>query len=168
MKFCGVACLNEVKPGLGSRIFTSRSQAFQDIYVQATSIGHELRHYLETGSAHPEQAGNTFALEKSGWTGLSVETNANLVSAFSKTRKGSVICADALTLDFTGWLNKFNFPPQIGYLQIYIDPAEIYLKCLRSIPSNRFCFAAINFEHDAYVSSNAVRNMSRDLLHKMG
>ena len=171
MKFSIVPSLNEVQPGqfeFGSIIFISRSQAFQDIYVQATSMGHKFRHYLEIGSAHPEQVSNTFALEKSGWTGCSIEIDPDLVNEFSKIRQGNVICADALSLDYRDLLIKLEFPPQIGYLQIDIDPAETSLKCLTSIPFNDYQFATITFEHDSYVSGAAVKNESRNFLHKMG
>jgi hypothetical protein len=171
LKFSSVPSLKEVEPGqfeFGSKIFKSRSQAFQDIYVQATSMGHKFRHYLEIGSAHPEQASNTFALEKSGWTGCSIEINSDLVDEFLKIRQGHVICADALSLDYRDLLVKLEFPPQIGYLQIDIDPAEISLKCLTSIPFNDYRFAVITFEHDSYVSGRAVKNESRNFLQKMG
>jgi hypothetical protein len=171
MKFSSVPSLNEVEPGqfeFGSKIFTSRSQAFQDIYVQATSMGHKFRHYLEIGSAHPEQASNSFALEKSGWSGCSIEIDSDLVDEFLKSRQGNVICADALSLNYRDLLVKLEFPPQIGYLQIDIDPAEISLKCLTKIPFNDYRFAVITFEHDSYLSGRAVRNESRSFLHKMG
>lgn len=138
--------------------------------------------YVELGSGHPVGGNNTFFLEKEyGWSGLSIDSNAELCEKFNNVRKNNSICADALTFDYRSYFEKNDFPKQIDYLQIDIDegydfagrsvgnPASSLLGLI-SLPLNIYRFSIITFEHDALINYRygSVRDAQREILDSLG
>ena len=143
------------------------SQARQDVFVQVV-VPKGMKTYLEIGSSDPKLSSNTLALENLGWKGVSVDIDSIMVSAFRSARKNAIVLADATTLDYRLELREHKMPRNMGYLSIDIEPAAQSLRALEKIPFERYKFAAVTFEHDAYREGNAVRDRSRDILSQAG
>lgn len=149
--------------------FFSYSQAHQDLFVRMMLSFKKSGYYLEIGAAEPKQSNNTYILEsKEEWLGLSFDIEQDLVDEFNKQRKNPCICADATTFDFKKALTENNFPKQIDYLSLDIDPAEITYDALKNIPHNEFRFSVITYEHDFYTSGAEYMLKSRDFLKSLG
>lgn len=154
---------------IGSTNYYTFASAGQDIFVQhcSQSFQEAERTFLEIGCAHPFEGNNTAILERHGWRGVSIDLDQRLCEVFRSHRKSTVMCADALDIDYSALLNE-NFPGAVGYLQIDIDPSHQSLACLSLIPFDDFTFGCITFEHDAYRCGPEVRDESRRILQSHG
>lgn len=136
----------------------SKSQAHQDSFV--LNALKEKKHgvYVEIGANDPFAGNNTLLLEEDyGWTGVGLEIIPELVEVYNKRRKNPCIEADATKFDYYQYFKENNFPKQIDYLQLDIDPAEQTLSALYKLPLLDYRFSVITYEHDLYVSpSNAL------------
>jgi len=154
-------------PGI-EKISRNYAQSYQDMFVLAVLEGKEYGTYLELGSAHGIKNSNTALLELNfNWTGLSIDESEEFVADFVNNRKNTVVCADALKVDYTELLHGLSLGPVIDYLQIDLDPPEITLDALYKIPFDEFSFKVITFEHDFY-RNGIVRNESRKYLKEKG
>ncbi|MBU3568185.1 hypothetical protein [Polynucleobacter alcilacus] len=145
------------------------SQAGQDLFVLAMLNNKENGTYLEIGGADPFDSNNTFLLESVfGWTGFSIEFNAELSAKYSKLRNNICISADATIFDYEAQAKLLHFPSQIDYLSVDIDPAENTYAALIKCPFNQYRFSVITYEHDAYSSGDAYANLSRKFLKDRG
>jgi hypothetical protein len=144
----------------------SRSQAFQESFVQNVLNFKEHGHFLEIGAGDGVEASNTFILEKQyKWKGIAVEFDSQLHQDFMNSRTTICFCEDATIWDANGYLESLSFPRQIDYLQIDIDPAWQSLRALRNLSLDRYRFSVITFEHDYYINQNPdVRDASRKIL----
>ena len=85
--------------------------------------------YVEIGADQPKVINNTYLLESEfDWSGVSFELDDDKVTFFNEVRKNKCICADATLYDYKSLFEKRNYPKQIDYLQLDIDPAEGTLK----------------------------------------
>ena len=151
----------------GSR--TSFSESLQDIFVVEMTKGKNFLYYLEVGSGPPTKKNNTFLLERDfGWNGLSLDLNEHFVTEFMNSRKNEVVCHDATNFDYLGELVKRNFPKDVGYLQIDIDPSFQSLIALFEIPFQEYKFATITFEHDLYRTNRNIAKIARLKLRNEG
>ena len=108
-------------------------------------------------------------LEKElGWRGISVEYDRDLVELFNAKRQNKSILGDATSLDYFSIFNEMNFPPQIDYLSVDIEPAINTLKALQCLPHEKHRFSVITFEHDRYRWGDSVMLESREFLRNMG
>jgi hypothetical protein len=148
----------------------SKSQAYQESFVQNVLNFKDSGFFLEIGAGDGIEASNTLLLEEQfKWTGLSVELNPKLHLDFLHSRKTICICEDATVWDSHSYLKSYSFPNRIDYLQIDIDPAQQSLKALINLPLSSYRFSVITFEHDYYVNQNPeVRDASREILHSAG
>jgi hypothetical protein len=148
----------------------SKSQAFQESFVQNVLNFKNGGYFLEIGAADGVEASNTLLLERQFlWKGISVEFDPDLHEKFSKFREATCVCEDATVWDSEKYLNSLFFPKRIDYLQIDIDPAEQSLKALRNLALKSYRFSTITFEHDYYVNKNPdVRDTSREILSSLG
>lgn len=152
---------------LGSR--PSFSESLQDIFVVEMTKGKKFQHYLEVGSGPPTKKNNTFLLERDfGWSGLSLDLNERFVTEFRNSRKNEVVCHDATNFDYLRELVKRNFPKDVGYLQIDIDPSFQSLIALFEIPFQEYRFATITFEHDLYRTNRKIAKIARLKLRSEG
>ena len=148
----------------------SLSQAFQESFLLNALSFKEEGFFLEIGAGDGVEASNTYLLDKQfSWQGLSVEWDADLHDKFEKSRTTKCVCLDATAWNPKKSLKDADFPKQIDYLQIDIDPASQSLKALMNLPFDEYRFSVITFEHDYYVSSDEfVRDESRKFLQAAG
>ena len=144
----------------------SKSQAFQESFVLSVLNSKKNGYFLEIGGADGLEASNTFLLENDfAWKGLALEWDKALHSKYESNRKTTCLCLDATTWNASEILAKQNFPSQIDYLQLDIDPANQTLAALINLPHEDYRFSIITFEHDFYVERNPfVRDQSRKFL----
>jgi hypothetical protein len=144
------------------------SQVCQDLFVLAMLGGKRNGTYLEIGSAHSHHNSNTALLEEMGWTGIGVELKRDLAEQHA-SRKNRVICADALSLDYSLILSE-NFDGDIiDYLQLDIEPPKNTFDAMLSIPFEKYKFRVITYEHDHYVDmTKSYREKSRRYLSSLG
>jgi hypothetical protein len=116
--------------------------------------------YLEVGASHPIDISNTFALEKLGWTGLSIDISDSCKQVWEEKRINPLIIADALT---------FEYPKKkrIDYLQLDVDPSEVTFKSLLQVLKSGTRFSIITYETDSYADKNFVMP-SRNILQSEG
>lgn len=140
-------------------VVTYNGQAHQDRFVLHMMAG-KVGSYLEIGASHPSIISNTDALEKSGWTGLSIELDPCNLAVWQATRKQPLVIADATT---------FSYPERdrIDYLQLDIDPAPNTFKALQKVLETKTRFSIITYETDAYRDDRFVKP-SRELLLGLG
>ena len=135
------------------------SQARQDDFVIHMMNG-KIGEYLEIGANHPIDISNTFALEKLGWTGLSIDISDSCKQVWEEKRINPLVIADALTFDYPK-------KKRIDYLQVDVDPSETSFKALQQVLKSGTRFSIITFETDSYTNSNFVMP-SRNLMQKEG
>lgn len=148
----------------------SRSQAYQESFVLNILEFKNFGTFLELGAADGMEASNTYLLESHfNWRGLSLEHDPILHKTFQSFRKTTCICQDATNWNALQYLDKLDFPKQIDYLQVDIDPAKQSLDALFNLPLDQYRFSTITFEHDYYVQNDPhVRDASRSLLKSLG
>lgn len=133
----------------------SKSQAGQESFVLNCLKEKRNGYYVEVGSNDPITWNNTYLLEKEyGWIGVGFEIDSNLVKLYNDTRSNKCIEADATKFDYRSYFKEHNFPKQIDYLQLDIEPAEQTLNALYCMPLNEYRFSVITFEHDLYANKN--------------
>ena len=138
------------------------SQAFQDMFVLTMLNGKRNGKFFEIGCGDPEFRSNTKLLEELGWTGTSVDIDPALTAKFAEVRKAEVITADATQLDYDILIRQ-----DYDYLQVDCEPAAISFATLLKIPLEKYRFAVVTFEHDAYHGSD-IRERSRKYLKSQG
>jgi hypothetical protein len=132
--------------------------------------------YLEIGAYEGKFISNTYLLEKQfGWTGISIDIESSSSESFrSSGRNNKILISDALDIDYYDLLVKEEFPIQIDYLQLDIEPQQNTLDCLKKIPFDKFRFSVITYETDYYDpsvprdESHLVREESRKILESNG
>jgi hypothetical protein len=145
------------------------SQAGQDLFVLAMLEEKKRGYYIEIGGADPFESNNTFLLEKDySWKGFSIEFDESLASRYNSNRGNPCICSDGTTFDYLGKLRQLNFPTQIDYLSVDIDPAENTYTALRKCPFDECRFSVITYEHDLYASGTRYAELSRIFLKSRG
>lgn len=152
------------------------SQSYQDMFVLSMLNGKRNGTYLEIGAYEAKFISNTYLLENEfNWRGISIDIEKSSLDSFTSTgRKNPIIIKDALEIDYADLLEKNNFPNQIDYLQIDIEPQRNTLECLKKIPFDKFRFSVITYETDYYdpavsrEESHAVREESRRILESNG
>jgi len=136
------------------RIFEkSQSQAHQESFVLNALKEKRNGFYVEIGSNDPVAWNNTLLLEEEyGWSGVGFEINSELVEIYNNSRKNKCIATDATDFNYLKYFKDNNFPKQIDYLQLDIEPAEQTLKALYKLPLLEYRFSTITYEHDLYAS----------------
>lgn len=128
------------------------AQVNQDIFALKTAKNTT---YIEIGASSPIKYNNTYTLEKSGWSGFSLELNQNRVNQwFEETadRTNKIYCADAITFDYLEAIKENNLTTHIGYLSCDIEPPENTFAALKRVIEQGITFDCITFEHDKYQS----------------
>ena len=145
------------------------SQAGQDLFVLSMLEFKTNGYYIEIGGADPFESNNTFLLERDySWKGLSLEFDNVLASRYNSLRKNSCICADATNFNYFDKLQRLNYPIQIDYLSVDIDPAANTYLALEKCPFNNYRFSVITFEHELYSSGPKYMELSRIFLKSRG
>lgn len=137
------------------------SQASQDVFVQMVLGYPGTGFYLEVGAGHPVELSNTYALEKAGWSGLSVDT---VDQGWRNHRKNPFAVTDACTYDFKQALNDIRAPRVIDYLSLDVDESSTL--ALKQVLKSGRQFRVITIEHDAYRFGDKLRSEQRKILEK--
>ena len=136
----------------------SYSQAGQDSFVIATYRAKRNGRFVDLGAGHPRNGSNSFVLERSlGWSGVlaDIETRSQLEAERSPSNRifGNAIAEDvqAAILDIAqdGW---------IDFLSLDLEPPELSLLCLASLPLDGVRFGLICCEHDLYRRSRSIKS----------
>lgn len=137
-------------PGV-ENIENNYSQAFQDIFALSMLNGKKNGTYVEIGGGYGIVINNSYLLESEfGWNGVSFEINQSLADDYNLIRKNECICTDATTFDYKKFFEENNYPKQIDYLQVDIEPAWQTLRALKSLPLDDYRFSVITYETDIY------------------
>jgi hypothetical protein len=146
-------------------------QAGQDSFVLNITKEKNQGFYVEIGSALPVIYSNTFLLENIyGWNGVSIELNPAYVKDFNRVRSNKCLKIDATKFDYEVFFKDNNFPKQIDYLQIDIDPPYANLEVLKRLPLSNYRFTVITFEHDLYSNADnaEVKESANQILNNFG
>ena len=155
-------------PGSGS-VKCNWSQSMQDIFVMSMLDGKRNGVYVEIGADQPRVISNTYLLEKDfDWSGISFELDADKVAFFNTIRKNKCLCEDATLYDYKSLFQKSNYPKQIDYLQLDIDPAEGTLRALKALPLDDYRFSVITYETDVYSSGADIQDEQIEILESHG
>tara|TARA_Y100001970_G_scaffold1671_1_gene1972 strand:- start:639 stop:1355 length:717 start_codon:yes stop_codon:yes gene_type:complete len=155
-------------PGSGS-VKCNWSQSMQDIFVLMALDGKKNGVYVELGADLPRIINNTYLLESEfDWSGVSFEYDADKVLYFNTIRRNKCICDDATTFDYKFLFEERNYPKQIDYLQLDLDPAEGTLAALKNLPLDDYRFTAITYETDVYTAGADVQDEEIEYLKSYG
>ena len=145
------------------------SQSMQDMFVLSMLDGKRNGVYVEIGADQPRVISNTYLLEKDfDWSGISFELDADKVAFFNTIRKNKCLCEDATLYDYKSLFQKSNYPKQIDYLQLDIDPAEGTLNALKVLPLDDYRFSVITYETDVYSSGADIQDEQIQILESHG
>ena len=143
------------------------SRHFQDMFVLAFLNGKRHGTFIEIGSGHHEHFNNTLLLEKTfDWTGISIDNNERFMYQHTRARKTSAIHSDAAQIDYRGLFKTNMVETHTDFLRINAEWAS--LKALQSIPFDSYQFSVIQFQHNHCWWQNEYREISRDILRKIG
>ena len=155
-------------PGSGGVKF-NWSQSMQDMFVLMALDGKKNGVYVELGADLPRIINNTYLLESEfDWAGVSFEYDAEKVAFFNTIRRNKCICTDATTFDYKFLFEERNYPKQIDYLQLDLDPAEGTLAALKHLPLDDYRFTAITYETDVYRAGADVQDEEIEYLKSYG
>ena len=130
-------------------IENNHSQVYQDIFVLSMTNGKRNGTYLEVGGGDPYWGNNTALLEKNyDWSGVSIEYKKELADKYKNERKNTLLCTDALKLNYKKLLDENYSSKIIDYLQLDCEPARSTFEILISLPLDEYKFAVITYEHD--------------------
>lgn len=145
------------------------SQSFQDMFVLSVLNGKKNGTYVEIGGDHPVVINNSYLLETVfGWRGISFEIVQSAVDIYNSLRENLCLCEDATKANYSKIFKENNFPKQIDYLQVDIEPAEQTLRALKQVDFDNYRYSVITFETDAYVGNSDVIDESRNFLIERG
>ena len=145
------------------------SQSMQDIFVMSMLDGKRNGVYVEIGADQPRVISNTYLLEKDfDWSGISFELDADKVAFFNTIRENKCLCEDATLYNYKSLFEELNYPKQIDYLQLDIDPAEGTLRALKVLPLDDYRFSVITYETDVYSSGADIQDEQIEILESHG
>ena len=151
------------------RVRRNWSQSMQDMFVLSMLDGKKNGVYVEIGADQPRVISNTYLLENNfDWSGVSFELDADKVTYFNSIRKNKCFCEDATSYDYKSLFEERNYPKQIDYLQLDIDPAEGTLRALKVLPLNDYRFSVITYETDVYSSGADIQDEQIEILESHG
>jgi hypothetical protein len=142
----------------------SLSQAGQDVFPR-----HLVRRpgtYLDIGSFRPTYHNNTYALEKEGWKGLSIDYQ-DFGEEFAKKRKNPFLYGDATSVKWDTVVAEYPFLQKtVDYISFDVDEAT--MPAVAHFPWDKIRFATMTIEHDRYRFGTATRDYIRRVLTEHG
>ena len=145
------------------------SQSMQDMFVLSMLNGKRNGVYVEIGADQPRVISNSYLLEKDfDWAGISFELDGDKVIYFNSIRRNKCLCEDATTYDYKFLFEDRNFPKQIDYLQLDIEPAEGTLAALKALPLDDYRFSVITYETDVYSAGADIQDEQIEILESHG
>lgn len=149
----------------------SNSEAGQESFVLNMLDEKREGYYVEIGAFESRKTSNTYLLEGLyDWKGVALEIVLEHVREYNQNRSNPCILADATEFDYLAYFIEHDFPRQIDYLQLDIEPASSTLEALKKLPLNHYRFSVITFEHDLYYGpeNKAVKEEQKELLTSLG
>lgn len=149
----------------------SQSQAGQESFVLNVLNEKREGYYVEIGSFESYVTSNTYLLEtKYDWKGVGLEIRPDPAANYNANRKNPCMNVDALTFDYQSYFDEHNFPMQIDYLQVDIEPPLNTLAALSKVLQSNRRFSVITFEHDLYAKkeNQAVKDIQKYILSQLG
>ena len=70
--------------------------------------------------------------------------------------------------NYKSLFEELNYPKQIDYLQLDIDPAEGTLRALKTLPLDDYRFSVITYETDVYSSGADIQDEQIEILESHG
>lgn len=138
--------------------FVSYSQAGQDRFVYDL-LGHDFKGtFLDIGCSHPTEINNTYALDKLGWRGSSIDIT-DILDLYQKHRKSHFAQTDATRL-------TFEHGTLYDYGSFDIDGATF--DALENAITQGVKFRVLTVEHDSYRLGTEMRDKERELLRRHG
>ena len=151
------------------RVRRNWSQSMQDMFVLSMLDGKRNGVYVEIGADQPRVISNSYLLESEfDWSGVSFELDADKVTYFNTIRRNKCLCEDATAYDYKFLFQERNYPKQIDYLQLDIDPAEGTLNALKVLPLDDYRFSVITYETDVYSSGADIQDEQIQILESHG
>jgi hypothetical protein len=158
------------------KINQNYSQSYQDMFILSMLDGKKNGIFVEIGAHHPTFISNTFLLEAQfDWEGISIDIDSSAKSSFINSgRRSEFILNDALKISYKDLFIRKNYPKQIDYLQIDIEPMTNTFECLKLMPLDDYRFSVITFETDYYDPNTPkeikdfIKESSRNLLESKG
>lgn len=149
----------------------SNSQAGQESFVLNVLKEKKNGWYVEIGSGYPIVNNNTYLLETEyGWNGVGIDWDSNCVIEYNNMRKNKCIQTDATQFNYLKYFEENNFPKQIDYLQVDVEPAQQTLLALKRLPLDQYRFSVITYEHDLYAdtANEEIKEESKSILSSLG
>ena len=155
-------------PG-SENIANNYAQSMQDMFVLSMLDGKKNGVYVEIGADQPRVISNTYLLETEfDWMGVSFELDGDKVQFFNTMRRNQCICADATNFDYKFLFKERNYPKQIDYLQLDIEPAEQTLNALKALPLDEYRYSVITYETDVYCDGPDIQDEQTRILKSHG
>lgn len=139
--------------------------------------------YVELGGSHSSENSSTYNLETHyDWQGFAIEIVPELQKEYSENRKNPCVLGDAMKFNYLKHFDENNFPKQIDFLSVNIDPGyddntgrmagnpAQSLLGLIALPLNLYRFTTIIFEHDSLQNykNESIRDAQREILDALG
>ena len=138
----------KIKPEGMKDLKKNYSQVWQDIFALVVTDAKRDGTFLEIGGGQPFIGNNTWLLEKKyNWSGVSVELDSELAAMWVDERPNTrFIHGDALEIPW----DDLDLPKTVDYLSLDLEPPEVTLKALKTIPFDKLTFKCVTYEHDMY------------------
>jgi hypothetical protein len=146
-------------------IIQNYSASHQDLFVLSVLDGKIDGFYLDIGGGDPYINSNSYLLEKYyGWKGASFDLKSELINSWKEDRVNPYLVENAITFNYSEYFKNNNFPKQIDYLSLDIEPAYNTLNCLRNLPLNEYRFSVITYETDYYATRlNSSESLAKEI-----
>ena len=146
-----------------------QSQFCQDLWVDNVLNKKNNGYFIDLGCYEYKNINNSYFLEKErNWKGLAVEIEERFKNEWIENRPNTIFLnEDATKIDYEMVLEKNNFPKEIDYLSIDLEPALISIQALYKIINTNYIFRTISFETD-YYRDQSTRDDSRELFKQRG
>ena len=133
------------------------SQAGQDLFVLKATKEKKDGTFVELGSWQPIEGNNTYILENEyNWRGLMVERDGKWLNSYETHRPNSKpMIGDALSIDYEAVFDELNFPVDIDYLSLDLEPQDrsalVILEKLEKEVMSKYKFGVVTYEHAIYL-----------------
>lgn len=123
--------------------------------------------YVDIGSADSRLHNNSHYLDvQLGWRGLCVELESRYNASYADRKNCTYLNEDATKVDYAEVFAKIGMPTTIDYLSLDVDVLD--LEVVQLLPHDRYRFAIIGIEHDAYIYGDKYRAPQREFLLSKG
>lgn len=137
----------------------SYSQAYQDAFAIACNGWKANGTFVDLGAGDPVAGSNTFALEERGWSGLVADIATE--NELRAHRIRSNVYGDAFDPAVDEEIRRHSV---IDFLSLDLEPPELTLRRLASLPLGRVKFKVACVEHDLYRGNESIRAAMRGIL----